>query len=110
MPRCSQGHYHIPPYTLPVLLDTEMNELPREGSQSGRFAFFDLLADTYWGAFISGDKVTIHWEEDCLCGWKGARVGPEIVRFSELEGGDDKISCSGSAQAYNEFMEYVSQV
>jgi hypothetical protein len=32
------------------------------------------------------------------------------VRFSELEGGDDKISCSGSAKAYDEFMEYVSQV
>jgi hypothetical protein len=110
MPRCSQGHYHIPPYTLPVLLDANMNELPREGSQTGRFAFFDLLAETYWGAFISGDKVTIHWEENCPCGWAGARIGPEIVRFSELEGGDDKISCSGSAQAYNEFMEYVSQV
>jgi len=110
MPRCSQGHYHIPPYTLAVLLDEDMNELPREGSQTGRFAMFDLLAETYWGGFISGDKVTIHWEEDCPCGWKGARVGPEIVRFSELEGGDDKISCSGSVQAYNEFMDYVSQI
>jgi hypothetical protein len=110
MPRCSQGHYHIPPYTLAVLLGEDMNELPRQGSQTGRFAFFDLLAETYWGGFISGDKVTIHWDEDCGCGWKGARVGPEIVRFSELEGGDDKISCSGSAQAYNEFMDYVSQI
>lgn len=110
MPRCSEGHYHIPPYILAVLLDADMKELPREGSQTGRFAFFDLLAETYWGAFISGDKVTVHWEEDCPCGWKGARVGPQIVRFSELEGGDDKISCSGSVQAYNEFMEYVSQV
>jgi len=110
MPRCSHGHYHIPPYTLAVLLDADMNELPREGSQTGRFAMFDLLAETYWGGFISGDKVTIHWDEDCPCGWKGARVGPEIVRFSELEGGDDKISGSGSAQAYNEFMDYVSQI
>lgn len=109
-PKCSHGHYHMPPWTLPVLLDADNNELPREGSQTGRFAAFDLLAETYWGGFISGDRVTIHWEEDCPCGWKGPRVGPEIARFSDLEGGDDKISCSGSVQAYNEFMEYVSQV
>lgn len=109
-PRCSQGHYHIPPWTLPILLDADMNELPREGSQTGRFAMFDLLAETYWGGFTSGDKVTIHWDEDCPCGWTAPRVGPEIVRFSELEGGDDKISCSGSAEAYNEFMDYVSQI
>lgn len=109
-PKCSHGYYHIPPYTLAVLLDAENNELPKEGTQTGRFAAFDLLAESYWGGFISGDKVTIHWEEDCLCGWKGPRVAPEIARFSELEGGDDKISCSGSVQAYNEFMDYVSQV
>lgn len=109
-PKCSHGYYHIPPYTLAVLLDAENNELPKEGTQTGRFAAFDLLAESYWGGFISGDKVTIHWEEDCLCGWNGPRVAPEIARFSELEGGDDKISCSGSVQAYNEFMDYVSQV
>ncbi|MCB2079767.1 MAG: hypothetical protein KDE55_18995, partial [Novosphingobium sp.] len=109
-PRCSHKYYHIPPWTFAVLLDAENKALPREGSQTGRFAAFDLLAETYWGGFISGDKVTIHWDEDCACGWKGPRVDPEIARFSELEGGDDKISCSGSVQAYNEFMEYVSQI
>ncbi|MGE3690806.1 MAG: hypothetical protein AB7F98_05450 [Novosphingobium sp.] len=109
-PKCSHGHYHIPPYTLAVLLDADNKELPKQGSQTGRFAAFDLLAESYWGGFISGDRVTIHWEEDCPCGWKGPRVDPEIARFSELEGGDDKISCSGSVQAYNEFMDYVSQV
>ncbi|MEZ5735778.1 MAG: hypothetical protein R3E09_08230 [Novosphingobium sp.] len=109
-PKCSHGHYHLPPWTLTVLLDADNNELPREGSQTGRFAAFDILAESYWGGFISGDRVTVHWEEDCPCGWKGPRVGPEISRFSELEGGDDKISCSGSVQAYNEFMEYVSQI
>ena len=109
-PKCPNGYYHIPPYTLAVLLDAENKELPKQGTQTGRFAAFDLLAESYWGGFISGDKVTIHWEEDCTCGWKGPRVAPEIARFSELEGGDDKISCSGSVQAYNEFMDYVSQV
>ena len=54
--------------------------------------------------------MTIHWDEDCPCGWKGPRVGPVITRFAEMEGGDDKISCAGTAQAYNDFMDFVSQV
>ena len=28
-------------------------------------------------------------------------------RFAENEGGDDKITCAGSQQAYYEFMEFV---
>ena len=107
--RCANGHYHILPHTIPLLFDAEMNLLAREGVQTGRFAFVDLLAQSYWGGFISGDQVTIHWEEDCGCGWKGPRIAPEIRRFSEMEGGDDKISCAGTAQAYNDFMDYISQ-
>lgn len=107
--RCAAGHYHIMPHTIALLFDADMNLLPRQGSQTGRFGFVDLLAQTYWGGFISGDQVTIHWEEDCACGWKGPRIGPEIRRFSEMEGGDDKISCAGTAAAYNDFMDYISQ-
>ena len=59
---------------------------------------------------ITGDQVTMHWDEECGCGWKGPRIGKTITRFAEMEGGDDKITCAGSAQAYNEFMEYVMQV
>jgi hypothetical protein len=107
-PRCSQGHFHIMPHTIPLLFDRDMKLLPREGVQTGRYAFFDLMAETYWGGFISGDQVTIHWDEDCACGWKGPRVGPVITRFAEMEGGDDKITCAGTAQAYNEFMDFVA--
>jgi len=109
-PRCSEKHFHIMPHTVPFLFDRDMKLLPREGAQTGRYAFFDLQAETYWGGFISGDQVTIHWDEDCPCGWKGPRVGPVITRFAEMEGGDDKISCAGTAQAYNDFMDFVSQV
>jgi hypothetical protein len=109
-PRCSAGHFHLMPQTIPLLFDRDMNLLPREGVQTGRFAFFDLLAQTYWGGFISGDQVTIHWDEDCACGWKGPRIGPVITRFAEKEGGDDKITCAGTAQAYNDFMDYISEV
>ena len=73
-------------------------------------AVFDLLADTYWGGSISGDKVTVYWEDDCKCGWSGPRVGRTIERYAESEGGDDKITCAGSAQAYSEFMDYVTSI
>lgn len=109
-PRCSAGHFHIMPVTIPMLFDRDMKLLPRKGSQTGRYAFFDLMAQTYWGGFISGDEITIHWEEDCPCGWKQPYVGPSIRRFSEMEGGDDKITCAGTAQAYNDFMDYISEV
>jgi hypothetical protein len=97
------------PYTLPMLLDTEGNELPREGVHKGRLAVFDLLAESYWGGFISGDEVTMHWDERCACGWGGPRIEKSIRRYSEMEGGDDKITCAGSAQAYNEFMSFVME-
>jgi hypothetical protein len=109
-PLCACGNYHFFPHVIPILIDAEARELPREGVQTGRLALFDLLAESYWGGFISGDRVTVHWDEDCPCGWKGPYIEPEIARFAELEGGDDKITCAGSAQAYNEFMDYVMQV
>jgi hypothetical protein len=107
-PRCSQGYYHFFPYTIPYLLDTDFVPLPRHGTQTGRMALFDLLAESYWGGFISSDRVTMHWDEDCACGWKGPRLGADIARFSDLEGEDDKITCAGTAQAYNDFMDYIS--
>jgi hypothetical protein len=110
MPPCEHNHYHFFPYTIPFILDGEANPLPREGVQTGRLALFDLLAETYWGGVISGDKVTMHWDEDCPCGFKGPYVEDNIARYAEMEGGDDKITCAGSAQAYNEFMDYVMQV
>lgn len=109
-PMCSEGHFHFPPYIIPLILDPEANLLPRTGVQTGRYAAFDLLAETYWGGFISGDKVTMHYEDDCKCGWHGPYIERKIVRFSEQEGGDDKITCAGSTKAYNEFMDYVQQI
>jgi hypothetical protein len=109
-PSCSAGFYHLFPFVVPLLLDPDGNVLPREGTQTGRLGLFDLLAESYWGGFLSGDKVTLSWDEDCACGWKGPRVDRDIRRFSEMEGGDDKISCAGVEEAYSEFMTYVSNI
>ncbi|GAA2410021.1 hypothetical protein GCM10010191_18390 [Actinomadura vinacea] len=106
-PKCTAEYYHFLPYTVPIVLDEDARPLPREGVQTGRLALFDLLAETYWGGFISGDRVTVHWDEACECGWGGPRVADDIARFSELEGGDDKITCAGTAKAYTDFMDYV---
>jgi hypothetical protein len=107
-PICGAGFYHIAPYTIPILLDEDANRLPAEGTQTGRMAFYDLLAETYWGGFISGDRVTITFDEDCPCGLKSPRIHQDITRFADLAGGDDKITCAGTAKAYESFMDYVS--
>jgi hypothetical protein len=107
-PVCSAGFYHIAPYTIPILLDADAKPLPSQGTQTGRMSFYDLLAETYWGGFISGDRVTITFDGDCGCGFASPRVHPDVKRFSELDGGDDKITCAGTAKAYEDFMDYVA--
>lgn len=109
-PQCSEGFFHFMPYTRPIVLDEDFEPLPREGTRTGRLALFDFLAETYWGGFISGDRVTIHWD-DCPCGWPSPRMSPEVIRFSELDNTeDDKITCAGTAKAYTDFMDYVGNI
>ena len=109
VPSCSKNHYHIFPWFIPYILDSETGEpLPRSGVQTGRFGFYDLLAETYWGGFITGDEVTIHWD-DCGCGWKGAWFEKKIQRYSEKQGGDDKISCAGVQSQYDDFVDFLTE-
>jgi hypothetical protein len=97
MSRCPEGYFHIPPYYIPYLLDPETGAiLPREGTQTGQFAALDLLAQTYWGGVISGDKVTIEWDRVCPCGRKGAHIHDSIGRYATNVTGDDKITCSAT--------------
>lgn len=108
-PLCSAGYFHFQPYAIPIVLDEDFRPLPADGVQTGRLALYDLLAETYWGGFISSDRVTMHWDYACACGWKGPRVDQDIARFGELKGGDDKITCAGTGKAYSDFMDYVGQ-
>jgi hypothetical protein len=97
MPACSQGHYHVPAYIVPFVLDPfGTSALPRRGAQTGRFAAFDLLAQNLWGGVISGDRVTIEWDGTCPCGRLGAYLQPDIERYSENVSGDDKVTCSST--------------
>jgi hypothetical protein len=107
-PLCDAGFFHLPPYSVPLLMGPEGEALPREGAQKGRLVLVDLIPQSYWGGFTSGDEVTVQYDGKCDCGWDSPRVAKSIRRFGENEGGEDKITCAGSQQAYNEFMEFVS--
>jgi hypothetical protein len=105
---CGWQHFHIPPYSLPYVLDPDNgNPYPRTGVHTGRFAFIDLLASSYWGGFVSGDEVTIHWDDQCPCGRTGAYLENAFQRYSVLRGGDDKISCAGVAEAHDKALDYL---
>jgi hypothetical protein len=98
MPACSRGHYHIPLYIVPFVLDPATGDpLPREGSRTGRFAAFDLLAQNLWGGIVSGDQVTIEWDRPCGCGRLGPHLHPDIQRYADSVTGDDKVTCANTA-------------
>jgi hypothetical protein len=104
---CEHGHYHFEPWVVPFVLDPDDGRpLPREGIQTGRFAFFDLLPDSYWGGFISGDEVTADWSP-CGCGRTTAHVERRIERYSDKRG-DDKITCVASDEAHRAALEFLT--
>jgi hypothetical protein len=107
---CILGQYHPAPYHIPYVLDVATGEpLPREGTQIGRYAFYDLLAESYWGGFVTGDEVTVTWN-GCRCGRVGPYMHPNIQRFSDKSpDGDDKINCAGAADAHERALEYLSE-
>ncbi len=97
MPMCDEGHYHVPPYFIPFVLDPETGEAaPQHGVRTGRFACMDLVPQTYWGGIITGDKVTVDYDGNCKCGRLGPFVHDNIGRFSEAVTGDDKVTCSAT--------------
>ena len=109
-PSCGEGHYHILPMVVPFLLDPDTGAaLPRTGTHTGRFAFLDLMAHTYWGGFVTGDEVTVTWDEPCGCGRTGPYVHASIQRFSEKRGGDDKITCAGMPTAHQNALDFIAR-
>lgn len=110
-PRCDHGNFHIPPTLVPYVLHPETGQpLPRSGTQTGRFALMDLLPENYWGGLVTGDEVTLSgWDEPCSCGREGPYLHSTIRRFSEIQGGDDKINCAGAPEAHDKAIEYLLQ-
>lgn len=108
-PRCEVGNYHFPPVVVPFVLDPETGAaLPRVGRQTGRLALMDLLPDSYWGGFVTGDRVTMSgFDAPCDCGRHGPYLEPDIARFSDLKDGDDKINCAGAPEAHDRAVDFL---
>lgn len=111
-PLCRAGFYHYQPWIVPFLLNPTSGELlPSTGHATGRLGIFDLAAYTTWGGALSGDRVTIDWgdERPCSCGRVGPYIDQQITRYSELEGGDDKITCAGAPHAHDKALDFILQ-
>jgi hypothetical protein len=109
---CEHDKYHFPPMAVPYLLDPKTGALlPRKDGTTGRMAFFDVMPDTYWAGFVSGDEVTGGgWEKPCACGRTGFYVDSSIRRYSEKEGGDDKVLCSGAPEAHDSAIAFLASL
>jgi hypothetical protein len=108
---CDHDRYHVLPWVTVFLLDLETGRpLPRNGKQTGRAAFFDLTQDSTWGGIITGDLVTVDWDDRCECGRSSVALEKKINRVSELQGGDDKISCAATPQAQAEAMDFLTSL
>jgi hypothetical protein len=106
---CEYGRFHIEPTAVLFVLDPDSGEpLPRQGVQTGRAAFYSLLAETYWGGFVSGDEVTVDWSTPCRCGKLSPHVDRKIERYSEKRGGSDKITCAAAADAHVSALRFLN--
>jgi hypothetical protein len=104
---CEHDQYHIEPWVILFVLDPDDGSiLPRSGIQTGRAAFFDLMANSYWGGTITGDEVTIDHTK-CPCGQTTPHIARAIERYSEKRGGDDKISCAASDDAHQAALDFL---
>jgi hypothetical protein len=107
--QCSQGHYHVPPWVITYVLDPQTGRLlDPEGVQTGRAGFFDLVPQSHWGGFATGDEVTADWSP-CACGRTTVHLHSRIQRFSEKEGGDDKITCAAADDAHAAAIDFLVQ-
>ncbi|MDD2058537.1 hypothetical protein N5D52_27720 [Pseudomonas sp. GD03860] len=107
--RCEHGHFHLAPTVIAYLLDPQTSKpLARKGRVTGRAAFFDLGAEVRWGGFITGDEITIDWDQPCPCGRPSVYVAGPIQRYSEKNGGDDKITCAATENSHREAMDFLN--
>jgi len=82
--QCPEGHYlHLPPTLVyPMVLDENHNKM--DWGETGRFAFIDHMANSYPGAMITGDMVTL-LEECPACGRTGPVLEPKVRRMTGEE-------------------------
>jgi hypothetical protein len=94
--------YRPMPWVVPLILDDAGEVLRNADANSGeaglvegRFAFFDVSIEGRWGGVVTGDRVVADFSTPNV-----SVVHGSVVRYSELEGGDDKLTCAGTVDAY----------
>jgi hypothetical protein len=106
---CDHDRYHVLPWVTVFLLDLDSGRpLSRTGKQTGRAAFFDMTQDSTWGGLVTGDLVAVDWDRPCECGRTSVALEKKINRVSEIQGGDDKITCAATPQAQAEAMDFLT--
>ena len=106
---CSHGNNHLCPWTIPFLLDPDTSKpIEKKGRVTGRFAFFDLLADSHWGGVVTGDRVTLEWSEPCACGQTSIYTVGEISRFADYRDGIDEFPPVATAKAHDTAMAFLN--
>jgi hypothetical protein len=106
----AKGNLHPLPWGVQHVVDPDSGQaFPRTGVQRGRLLIFDTLPTSYWSGTATGDEVTVHWDGGCECGRKGPYFENNIQRLSDTRGGDDKITCARTPQAFERLEEYLAQ-
>jgi hypothetical protein len=91
------SRYRAMPWVIPLILDDAGERLVHQdsGLVEGRFAFFDVALEGRWGGVITGDHVTADFSTPNV-----SVVTDSITRYSATQGGDDKLTCAGTVDAY----------
>jgi hypothetical protein len=89
--------YRPMPWVIPLILDDDGERLLNadDGLVEGRFAFFDVSINGRWGGVISGDRVVADFTTPNV-----SIVDGSVARYSDLEDGDDRLTCAGTVDAY----------
>jgi hypothetical protein len=100
-PKCEVARYHPVPWCVTLVLDESGERVlnQREGRVEGRAAFFDVALHGRWGGVVSDDRITVDFDT-CQCGRPGPTILDNVVRYADLQGKDDKLSCAGTIDAY----------
>jgi len=107
---CEHERLHVPPWVTVLLLDPDSGQpLPRTGEQTGRAAFFDMTQKGAWGGIVSGDRITVGFDP-CPCSRPTLHIGKAITRFSDLTGGDDKLTCAATPAAQAEALDMLTSL
>ena len=61
-------------------------------------ALFDVSIDGRWGGIISGDRVVMDYDPSLTGSHRSRRH--RDCRYSELQGGDDKLTCAGTIDSF----------